>query len=301
MVPLLLVVLVVVAEVRPADPCRERATATAISTSACARSPRSRRSSAPSFAATRSPSRCPRPKRCSTAFRNAAREWDGRGGAMHRLREFARTLAARRPSRRRSGWPLSSRSSTRRCCRFSTGANRRVSDARRVRRRALVRRGARHAADAGRDRPSIPAASSACNAADIAGAVATLARADGRMLAALAWRGTDVDRVMARWRPEQYVEISARQVARGNPVGRLAGCVYLGFAAPGADAASPEYFVAGTRSAAARLCNQPAMMGVAATDRPAASPASGAVGIGENRRRTCRPTTRAGTSRRRSP
>ena len=92
------------------------------------------------------------------------------------------------------------------------------------------------------------------------------------MLAALAWRGTVVDRAMARWRPEQYVEISAQQVARGNPWSGLSGCIYMGFSAPEADVAMPEYFVAAARAAATRLCNRPAMMGVAASDRPAARP-----------------------------
>ena len=82
-------------------------------------------------------------------------------------------------------------------------ANRRVSDAGRLRRRALDRSGALAAAGAGRRRPSIPAARFVVQCADIARAVATLARADGRMLAALAWRGTEVARVVAQWRPDQ--------------------------------------------------------------------------------------------------
>ena len=118
------------------------------------------------------------------------------------------------------------------------------------------------------------------------------------MLAALAWRGTVVDRAIAHWRPEQYVEISARQVARGNPWSGLPGCIYMGFSAPDADVALPEYFVAGARGAAARLCNEPAMLGVATPDRPAARP----VGLPDEATADMRAsTTSAGTSRRRSP
>src|SRR4029077_18880749 len=58
--------------------------------------------------------------------------------------------------------------------------------------------------------PEYPGIWFAVQCADIAAAVSTLARSNGRMLAALAWRGTEVERVITRWRPEQFVEISAR-------------------------------------------------------------------------------------------
>src|SRR5206468_11074241 len=63
--------------------------------------------------------------------------------------------------------------------------------------------------------------------ADITLAVMTLSRGNGRMLPSLAWRGTEVDRLLARWRADQFVEISARHVARSNPWMGIPGCVYL--------------------------------------------------------------------------
>ena len=185
---------------------------------------------------------------------------------------------ARRTSRRRSGWPAQFEELDAALRRFSTGANRRVGDA--------------VGFDAGRwfdavrvalrvpiESPEYPGRRFAVLCSDIARAVATLARGEGRMLGALAWRGTVVDRVLARWRPDQYVEISARQLARGNPWSGLPGCVYMGFAAPEADIVLPAYFIAGTRSAAARLCDQPAMMGAA--DRPATGPRASPIAIAE--------------------
>jgi hypothetical protein len=80
---------------------------------------------------------------------------------------------------------------------------------------------------------------------DIAGAVDVLVRNDARMLHALAWRGTEVARTVARWRPDQFVEISGRHVARGNPWLGVAGCVYMG---------SSSYFVSETRGMGERVC-----------------------------------------------
>ena len=62
---------------------------------------------------------------------------------------------------------------------------------------------------------------------DIAFAVRSLARSDARMLDALAWRGTETERTVARWRADQVVEVSPRQVARANPWAGLPGCIYL--------------------------------------------------------------------------
>jgi hypothetical protein len=81
---------------------------------------------------------------------------------------------------------------------------------------------------------------------DIARAVDILVRNDARMLHALAWRGTEVARTVARWRPDQYVEIGGRIIARGNPWIGVAGCVYLG----------NGYFVAESRGVAERACAQ---------------------------------------------
>src|SRR5213078_3501192 len=102
--------------------------------------------------------------------------------------------------------------------------------------------------------------------ADIASAAATLARSDGRMLSVLSWRGTEVTRVISRWRPEQFVEISARQVARTNPWRGLPGCIFMGNSAPGADVPVPTYFVTVSRAPEAALCARPEMF-VVAEDR----------------------------------
>jgi hypothetical protein len=89
---------------------------------------------------------------------------------------------------------------------------------------------------------------------DIAGAVFAMARANARILDALAWRGTEVDRVVERWRPEQFVAISAQQVARANPWSGIPGCVYFGGAST-----EPVYFLGGVRSQDDRLCARPEM------------------------------------------
>ena len=49
-----------------------------------------------------------------------------------------------------------------------------------------------------------------------------------RLLDALAWRGTESGATLARWRPEQQMEITAHQVTRRNPWNGIAGCIYLG-------------------------------------------------------------------------
>jgi hypothetical protein len=98
--------------------------------------------------------------------------------------------------------------------------------------------------------PDLPGRRFAVRCEDIALAVRTLARSDARMLASLAWRGTVTERSLARWRADQYVEISPRQVARANPWAGLPGCIYLG----GAGDASTRYFVAGARGLDESLC-----------------------------------------------
>src|SRR5690349_10623991 len=93
---------------------------------------------------------------------------------------------------------------------------------------------------------------------DVARAVFALSRANARMLGALAWRGTEVERVTARWRPDQYVEIAPREIARANPWAGIPGCIYVGHASN--DAAS--YFVGCIRGLDDRLCNRPEMRGI---------------------------------------
>lgn len=82
--------------------------------------------------------------------------------------------------------------------------------------------------------------------ADLADALTALLRADARMLEALSWRGTEAGTTIARWRPEQQMEISERHVMRRNPWNGIAGCIYLG----------ERHFVAGPRSVQNRLCAQ---------------------------------------------
>ena len=99
-----------------------------------------------------------------------------------------------------------------------------------------------------------------------------LSRGEGRMLATLAWRGTEVDRTTASWQPGQYVEISARHLARANPWRGVPGCVYLANRAADGKDATPAFFVRTAGSASQRVCTQPAVFAAAAADGSAAAP-----------------------------
>lgn len=99
---------------------------------------------------------------------------------------------------------------------------------------------------------------------DLAAALAALARDDGRLLDALAWRGTEGSVALARWRPEQQVEITARQVMRRNPWNGIAGCIYLGRDDTAGQGMVPTHFLAGVRSVQRRVCTMPAMAGASA-------------------------------------
>ena len=102
--------------------------------------------------------------------------------------------------------------------------------------------------------------------ADLAGALGALRRGDAAMLDALAWRGTTGRAVLTRWRDDQQVQVSERDVMRRNPWAGAAGCIY--FRPADGDAARP--FLAGPRSLQRTLCATAAMSG--------ASPAAGAAG-----------------------
>ncbi|MFL6665047.1 MAG: hypothetical protein ACJ8G7_22980, partial [Rhizobacter sp.] len=104
--------------------------------------------------------------------------------------------------------------------------------------------------------------------ADLSAAVTALTRSNGRMLDALAWRGTEGAAAVAQWRPDQMMAISAREVARRNPWSGIAGCLYFAGAVEGAAA---THFVAAAGSAQQRVCTLPAMAGASA---PAAKIAS---------------------------
>src|SRR5262249_39272040 len=112
--------------------------------------------------------------------------------------------------------------------------------------------------------------------ADIANAVAMLSRSDGRMLNTLSWRGTEVARVMAHWRPDQFVEVSAREIARGNPWLGLPGCIFMGHAAAAGEAPVPAYFLAGTGRAEGRLCTREELFALA--DHQGVAPPLGIAG-----------------------
>jgi len=124
--------------------------------------------------------------------------------------------------------------------------------------------------------PEVPGQRLQVRCADLAAALETLSRADARLLEGLAWRGTEGSATLARWRPEQQMEITARQVMRHNPWNGVAGCIYLGRPDEadglGNDTA-PTHYVAGARSAQRRLCDMPEMARpgqAAATRRPSA-------------------------------
>jgi len=126
--------------------------------------------------------------------------------------------------------------------------------------------------------PEYPGRRFQVRCADLAAALAALSRADARMLEALAWRGTEGSAALARWRPDQQMEVSARQVTRRNPWNGIAGCIYLG--RHDSDSTVPTHFVAGARSVQRRLCGMPAMSRAASAASQAAAtrPPSALVG-----------------------
>ncbi|MEP6678069.1 MAG: hypothetical protein ABJB78_02135 [Betaproteobacteria bacterium] len=185
--------------------------------------------------------------------------WEGGGGTWERLRRLVVQAPARSvsPAARMAAQLKEIDEAVRA---FSSGDNRRVTDAvgfDAAATFAAVAAALRTPVDA----PDYPGRSFALQCADIAGAVAALARANGRMLASLAWRGSEVDRVVARWRPGQFVEISARDIARVNPWAGIPGCVY--FAARAGDADSVTHYLGGIRGLDDRLCKRADMRGIA--------------------------------------
>jgi hypothetical protein len=187
--------------------------------------------------------------------------WDGRGTTLNRMRRFI----ARSPDESSSvavRMALQLDELDQALFAFSTGDNRRVSDAVGID-SARWFDAVATALQAPIETPDYPGVLFTVQCADIAGAVSTLARANGRMLAALSWRGTEVDRVIARWRPEQFVEISARSVARANPWSGIRGCVYFA-SAKDADANEERttYFLGGARGQDDRLCKRADMRGI---------------------------------------
>jgi hypothetical protein len=99
---------------------------------------------------------------------------------------------------------------------------------------------------------------------DLEQALATLLRADARLLDSLTWRGSAGGVLLARWRPDQVVEIAPHQLMRRNPWGGVAGCIFLGRNEAGA----PSHFVADARSVLHRVCTQPLASGHATGGEP---------------------------------
>ena len=183
-------------------------------------------------------------------------EWDGRGGFLTQARRFlARSGEVSWSPAARMAFQLEE--IDRSLLEFSSGANRRVTDrvgldgARWLDAVALAFKTPVEARD-------YPGHRFIVQCADIVGAVSALARSNGRMLRALAWRGTEVDRVVARWRPEQYVNISPRQVARTNPWAGIPGCIYFGGLI---ERQSPTYYMGSVRGLDDQLCARAEMLG----------------------------------------
>jgi len=194
--------------------------------------------------------------------------WDGRGGTLSSVR---RMLARSSDDGRSTAVRMSAQLDEidRALQAFSGGENRRVSE------RVGLDSGVwfdavSTALSTPIESPDYPGVRFTVQCADIASAVATMARANGRMLSTLSWRGTEVERVLSRWRPGQFVEIAARNVARFNPWAGLPGCIYLGSGRNGDGGEdSATYFLAGTRGQDDRQCKRPEMRGIAALDAPA--------------------------------
>src|SRR5690349_9957335 len=135
--------------------------------------------------------------------------WDGSGSRMDRVRERLRSLLAKSAPAPAPAERLAAQLADLddELLRFSTSAHRRVD--------AVVGfdslrwfEAVGAALQTPIEAPEYPGHKFTVQCADIATAAAILARSNGRMLGALSWRGTEVKRVLARWRPEQFVEIS---------------------------------------------------------------------------------------------
>lgn len=198
------------------------------------------------------------------------RAWDGSGGILDRVRRALARPGATPPSpAQRLAAQLADLDDA--LLRFSTGDNRRVSEA--------VGFDSARWFDAVTTAMQVPIEAAeypgrkfTVQCADIASAATMLARSNGRMLAALSWRGTEVERVMAHWRPEQFVEVSARQVARANPWRGLPGCIFMGNSAAAGSVPVPAYFVTSARAQDERVCARPEMYNAADNDREASPP-----------------------------
>jgi hypothetical protein len=119
------------------------------------------------------------------------------------------------------------------------------------------------------ENPDAPAHPLRLRCADLADALAALARSDGAMLESLAWRGSESRLALAHWPEAQEMLIPARQVMRRNPWSGVGGCIYFG--GDGALEGAAPAFLAASRSAQRRVCALPelALPAAAAASAPA--------------------------------
>ena len=202
------------------------------------------------------------------AIPECAQEWSARGRFIDRVRAVVRPMSGA-PVARRVAAELAELDAA--LARMSAEANRRVVDpvGFDLGRWSLA---ARAALAQPVESPQYPGRSFRVACDDLAAAAAALARGHGRMLSTLAWRGSEVDRTTATWRPGQYVAISAHHVARANPWAGVPGCVFL--AGGDEPPAVPPVVVRGTRTPGDRVCLHPpvyaATIDEAVTARPTA-------------------------------
>lgn len=147
--------------------------------------------------------------------------------------------------------------------RFSGSGNRRVAEALGVDAGRWAA-AAQHAMRTPAESADYPGRRFDLRCSDLAFALESVTRGGSRLLESLAWRGTTVPQVVARWRPEQFVEFSARQVERENPWRGLPGCVYLA-----GSGTSPLVLVGAGRTDVHRLCALPAVAGSSGQRAPA--------------------------------
>jgi hypothetical protein len=194
--------------------------------------------------------------------------WDGHEGVLARLRRaLGRGAAAAASPAQRLASQLADLDQE--LSRFSTGPQRRVNEA--------VGFDSARWFDAVQialqlpiEAAEYPGHAFTVQCADIASAVAMLARANGRLLGVLSWRGSEGVRTIARWRPDQFVEVTARQVARANPWQGLLGCVFMGKST--ANASLPAYVVTAAGAPDEGLCTRREMFMAAAGEGDSALP-----------------------------
>ena len=117
------------------------------------------------------------------------------------------------------------------------------------------------------ENPDAPAHPFRLRCADLADALAALARSDAAMLDSLAWRGSESRLALAAWPATQEMLIPARQVTRRNPWSGVGGCIYFGGETAGEGGA--HAFLAAPRSAQRRVCALPEL---ARADAAASAP-----------------------------